>query len=96
MWAAEMARRDAEADGRDDDSDPRPPTAGALRATAAYWDDVAADLSDADLVTAIYLANVQPHRLDLATEAERAAALDGLTRQLLRRLDAVRPAAAAA
>jgi hypothetical protein len=88
MWAAEMARRDAEAAGRDDGTDPRPPAGGALRAEAAYWEDVAADLSDPDVITALDLANVQPQRLELATEAERTACLSGLSAVLLRRLAA--------
>jgi hypothetical protein len=95
MWAAEQAKRDAEAAGRDDDSDPRPPTAGALRATAAYWEDVARPWDDDQLIEAVSLASDEPHRVNLDSDTQ-AAALDGFTRELLRRLDAVRPAAAAA
>ena len=61
---------------------------GRCRREPQRAEDVAADLSDPDVITALDLANVQPQRLGLATEAERTACLSGLSAVLLRRLAA--------
>jgi uncharacterized Zn finger protein (UPF0148 family) len=77
---------DGEALAAQEDSDPRPPTAGALRATSEYWQDVAAPWDDEQLIDAINLADAEPHRVNL-DGVQRAACLDGFTRELLRRMD---------
>jgi hypothetical protein len=99
LYVAEMERRDAaarEAFGGDD-TDPTPPAGGRAplpRETPDFWQDVAALMTDDGLVDAVNLADVEPHRVNLTTAAERAACLDGFTRELLRRLDGTARAAA--
>ena len=97
MWAEEMARRDAAArevfGGGDDNSDPTPPAAGALRPDQPeYWRAVAARMADDRIVAAVGAADDDPHTMALTVPAEREAFLSGFTAELLQRLS-VRKAA---